>query len=173
MPGSYTWPLANPPPTTGGGGTGATSGSDLLAEQVGVNRIVRGIVTPFQRDQISDFASGTGAALLRSKIGQILGTRGDSDFVQGELPWRTDFGSLLQMVRHSNNDDVAAELARVYAADAVARWLPSVRITAADIVRERTSDGENTLAIRFLFEVRDARSTLVAADALDVPVASS
>ncbi len=34
-----------------------------------------GLLRPFQRDRKNDFAKGSGAALISSRIGQILGTK--------------------------------------------------------------------------------------------------
>lgn len=111
-----------------------------------------GLIRPFQRDGRADFAAATGEQLIRSAIGQILGTIGASDATPGELPWRTEFGSLLYRLRHQKNDAVLQELARVYVVDAVKRWEPHIVITAVQIQREPL-DGENVLAIRLQYDV--------------------
>jgi hypothetical protein len=166
MPGAYTWPLASPPVSGSGGSDGTTA--DVVSP---INRVTRGILTPFQRDQISDFASGSGLALAKAKILQVLGTRGDSDRVQGELPWRSDFGSLLHLLQHSNNDTVTAQLAMVYGSEAIARWLPSIVITDASVVRDRTDEGENVLSILFTFAVQEsAGAQNLNVDSVLVPV---
>jgi uncharacterized protein len=90
-----------------------------------------GLLRPFRRDQKADFAAAGGGALIRSAVGQILGTVGSSDFTQGELPWRTEFGSLLHLLRHQKNDRVLQELARVYVVDALKRWEPRVVMGAS------------------------------------------
>lgn len=59
-----------------------------------------GLLRPLRRDQKADFAAAGGGQFIRSAVGQILGTVGSSDFTQRELPWRTDFGSLLHVLRH-------------------------------------------------------------------------
>ena len=89
-----------------------------------------GLLRPFRRDQKTDFAAGGGEAVVRSAVGQILGTIGSSDFTQGELPWRTEFGSLLHLLRHQKNDRILEELARVYVVDALKRWEPRVVVTS-------------------------------------------
>ena len=99
------------------------------------------ITTPFRRDRKSDFASGTGSALLSSKISQILGTEGASGHLGGELPWRTDFGAGLHRLRHMANDDVLEELARVYIRDALRKWMGDVSVTGVDVAR----DGESLI----------------------------
>ncbi len=77
---------------------------------------------------------------------------GSSDFTQGELPWRTEFGSLLHLLRHQKNDRVLQELARVYVVDALKRWEPRVVVTAVQVAREQ-QDGENVLAVRLRYNV--------------------
>ena len=52
-------------------------------------------------------------ALLRSKVEQALMTEGNSPHSVGELPWRTNFGAGLSLLRHQRNDEVLRELARV------------------------------------------------------------
>lgn len=111
-----------------------------------------GLLRPFRRDQKADFAAAGGEQLVRSAVGQILGTVGSSDFTQGELPWRTDFGSLLHVLRHQRNDNVLQELARVYVVDAIKRWEPRVVVTSVQVSRE-PQDGENVLAIRLRYNV--------------------
>jgi hypothetical protein len=111
-----------------------------------------GLTRPFQRDGATDFAAAGGEQLVRSAVGQILGTIGSSDFTQGELPWRTEFGSLLHVLRHQRNDTVLQELARVYVVDALKRWEPRVVVTLVQITRDHR-DGENVLAIHLRYNV--------------------
>jgi uncharacterized protein len=77
---------------------------------------------------------------------------GSSDFTQGELPWRTEFGSLPHLLRHQKNDRVLQELARVYVVDALKRWEPRVVVTSMQIAREQ-QDGEDVRAIRLRYNV--------------------
>lgn len=111
-----------------------------------------GLLRPFRRDRKADFAAAGGEALVRSAVGQILGTMASSDFTQGELPWRTEFGSLLHLLRHQKNDAVLQELARVHVADALKRWEPRVQLTSVQVTRERDR-GENVLAIRLRYNI--------------------
>jgi len=111
-----------------------------------------GAIRPFRRDQKSDFATAGGEALIRSAVGQVLGTMCSSDFTQGELPFRSEFGSLLYLLRHQRNDNVLQELARVYVVDALKRWEPRVVVTGVQVTREQ-QDGENVLAIRIRYDV--------------------
>ncbi len=114
-----------------------------------------GILTPFRRGA-ADFVAGGGLELLQSHIGQVLATRAGSDFTQGELPWRGDFGSLLHLLRHQNNTQVLEELARIYVAEALARWVPQIRLKDVTITRELGPDQtreRNVLAIRLVYDV--------------------
>lgn len=90
---------------------------DPLADVLG-----HGLIEPFQRDQKNDFAQDGGLRLVESSIRQILGTRGASPAMQGELPWRTKFGARFALLVNANNDSVTQELARVYAMEALSRW---------------------------------------------------
>jgi phage baseplate assembly protein W len=80
-----------------------------------------------------------------------------SDFTQGELPWRTEFGSLLHLLRHQKNDAVLQELARVHVADALKRWEPRVQLTSVQVTAER-DPGENVLALRIRYNVISANT---------------
>lgn len=111
----------------------------------------RGLIAPFRRDKKRDFASAGGEELVRSAVMQVLGTVGASDFTQGELPWRTEFGSLLNLLRHKRNDIVLRELARVYVRDAIRKWEPRVVVTGMDI--QRLDPDGNKLSIRLRYHV--------------------
>ena len=74
-----------------------------------------------------------------------------SEFTPGELPWRTEFGSGLHLLRHQKNDALLQELARIHVVDALKRWL-RVRVTSVQISRERDR-GENVLAIRLRYDM--------------------
>lgn len=111
-----------------------------------------GLLRPLRRDQKADFAAAGGEQLIRSAVGQILGTIGSSDAAPGELPWRTEFGSLLHRLRHQKTDSLLQELARVYVIDALKRWEPRIVVTGATVRREQ-HDGENVLTIRIRYDV--------------------
>lgn len=111
-----------------------------------------GLLRPFKRDQKADLAAEGGEQLIRSSVGQVLGTSAASDFTPGELPWRTEFGSLLHLLRHQKNDVVLQELARVYVVEALKRWEPRVVVTSVHLTRER-QEGEDVLAIRLRYNV--------------------
>ena len=114
----------------------------------------RGLVHPFRRDGRSDFAAAGGENVIKSAVRQILGTAGSSDSTPGEIPWRPELGSRLNLLRHQRNDVVLQELARAYVVDALKRWEPRVHVTGVHVTREQ-QDGENVLAIRITYDVID------------------
>ena len=110
---------------------------------------VRNVIAPFRRDRKRDFASDDGAKLLKSKVLQALMTRGTTPRSSGELPWRTVFGSGLDLLRHQRNDDVLTELATVYVKDTLKKWVPEVQLIEVGTKRD---------AARLLLTVRFASS---------------
>ncbi|ADO70410.1 GPW/gp25 family protein [Stigmatella aurantiaca] len=125
-----------------------------------MSRAPQNLLVPFRRDRKRDFAAGTGAELLASKVRQVLLTEGATPHSTGELPWRTNFGAGISRLRHQSNTTVLAELARVYVRDTLARWLPGVQLVQ---VRVEQDAAMLTLHVR----VREGNT---AAD-FDVPLA--
>lgn len=113
----------------------------------------------FLRDQKNDFASGSGAELIAARVGQVLGTKRTTPNGTGEIPWRPEFGSALQELRHQNNDDVLADLAVVYVGEALRRWESRARV--ASVTPRRTPDGSG-LVLDVKFDVVDARGRALA-----------
>lgn len=109
-----------------------------------------GLTRPFQRDA-RDFAAAGGEQLVRSAVGQVLGTVGASEITVGELPW-SEFGSLLHRLRHQKNDVVLQELGRVYVVDALKRWEPRIKVRDVRVRREH-HDGENVLLIALRYDL--------------------
>lgn len=85
-----------------------------------------GLIRPFVRDA-ADFAKAGGFLQVRSSVGQILGTKAQSERTAGELPWRPDFGSKLYLIRHRKGPIVEA-LARSFIREALDTWEPRVEI---------------------------------------------
>ena len=102
---------------------------------------MKGLAIPFHRAS-RDFATAEGEELLRAKIAQILMTEGATPRSEGELPWRTAFGSGIHLLRHQNNTAVLGELAKVYVRDALRKWLPEV-----DVVSVSASQQDNILRL--------------------------
>ena len=135
-----------------------------LVPRVGCESLCLGelaaILAPFRRDKKRDFASGDGEAALASKIRQALLTEGATPRSSGELPWRTNFGAGLALLRHQRNDAALRELARVYVRDALKRWVPSAQLVSLELAQDGASI---TLRVR----VRDGGVTASAGIPLD------
>ena len=101
-----------------------------------MNQEATNLLIPFRRDKKRDFAMGSGAELLASKVRQALLTEGATARSSGELPWRTNFGAGLGLLRHRANDAVLKELARVYVRDALKRWVPGAHLVGLDVVQD-------------------------------------
>lgn len=115
----------------------------------------KGLLRPFRRDAKNDFANGSDVALVRACVGQVLGT------AAGELPWRGEFGSQLERLRHMNQGPVMDEMARIFVTDALKRWEPRVRVRTV-----RVQKGDRLLTIELLYDVITAN---VAANQVVVP----
>ena len=117
------------------------------------------LLIPFRRDKKRDFAVGSGEALLASKVRQALLTEGATARSSGELPWRTNFGAGLGLLRHQRNDAALKELARVYVRDALKRWVPGAQLVSLSVeqdgpaltlrVRVRERDVAAAVAVSF------------------------
>lgn len=137
----------------------------------------RGVTLPFRFDGKRDFQNATGIELLESQIVYVLGTYATSALGPGELPWRPEFGSWLELLRHSDNDLVTEELARQYVIGALRRWLPQVRVTAVDLERVATHSDDDTLwiVVRFVPVRRRLQATRYAQEGtarVPVPIAA-
>lgn len=119
---------------------------------------LRGLLAPFRRDRKRDFASDDGDDLLASKVLEVLATEGATARSSGELPWRTAFGTPLQLLRHQNNDVALGELARIYVRDAFRRWLPDAEVVRITVERD---GAVLALHIRFRAAGRADRSVRV------------
>ena len=117
-----------------------------------------GLLAPLRRDRKRDFASGSGRELLKSKVVRVLMTEGDTTHSSGEIPWNTALGSAIHLLRHQRNDEVIAELARVYVRDVLKKWLPGVTVTDVAVTQNAAvfllqvrildeNDGETTAQI--------------------------
>lgn len=115
-----------------------------------MSREAQNLLIPFRRDKKRDFAVGTGSALLASKVRQALLTEGATARSSGELPWRTNFGAGLALLRHQRNDAALKELARVYVRDALQRWVPSAQLVSLAVEQD-----EAALTLRVRVRERD------------------
>lgn len=128
-----------------------------------------GPIRPFRRNGRGDIAHAGGAALVRSCVGQVLGTRASSEFVQGEIPWRPEFGSLMHLLKHRKNNSALSELARAWAQEALTTWEPRVRVTSVS-----TTKRERALYARVVFDLIDrnvpGNNVLVSGLEIELPI---
>lgn len=129
----------------------------------------RGLTHPFRRDGKGDFANTVGIPLVRSAVTQILGTKAETEFNEGELPWNPEFGSKLHLLKHAPNNQATAELARIYSIEAVNRWEPRVRITNIDVRSEDPTD-LSVLTIAAKFNFIDLQTGAVIFEGLEVSI---
>lgn len=172
-PTSYSWPLS-PDPTSPGG----TSPEAAATQQAAANAAAGqpaflgvGLLRPFRRDMKSDFATGTGLALVVACVGQILGTKADTASTSGELPWRTDFGSRVHLARHRNNSDALSDFLTVLVQEALSTWEPRVRAVTASI-DPTFNQREKRLRVKFDVVDRGGRVLLAGAEAV-VPLSTT
>jgi phage baseplate assembly protein W len=121
-----------------------------------MSREAQNLLIPFRRDKKRDFAVGSGEALLASKVRQALLTEGATARSSGDLPWRTNFGAGLALLRHQRNDAALKELARVYVRDALKRWVPGVQLVALVVEQDGPA-----LTLRVRVRAREATASVV------------
>ncbi len=138
-----------------------------------------GLIRPFRHDGKSDFAAAGGVALVRAAVGQILGTMaGNGTTTQGEIPWRTEFGSLLHLLRHRKLDITTQALARTWVTDALSRWEPRVRVSAVEVSAREVEAGKGlrAMVIRVVYNVlaepRAGSMVLLQGAVTEVPLAA-
>lgn len=155
MPTPFSYPINSE--SSSSSSSSSTARPHANASVRGVPFLGYGILRPFVRDQKGDFAAAGGATLVKACVGQVLGTMASSEFITGELPWAPEFGSLLHVLRHRQNDSVAQQLAKVYITDALARWEPRVKLTSVRFERRKSSStlggGEDVLFIHVVYDV--------------------
>lgn len=152
MAASQTWPLFTAPPTPplpvsspDDPGIQATKGTIVLGF---------GLLRPLRRDQKQDFASGGDVRLIKSAVGQILGTMSSAPGMQGEIPWRPEFGSQLYRMRMSLNDVELQAIGRRFVAEALTRWEPRIRIKRTHFTQHSVlPEINNVLAITVFYDI--------------------
>ena len=103
-----------------------------------------GMSIPFRRSGASDFAFASEDAEINSNVILVLTTP------LGFLPWRPDFGSKLTTLRHSLDTTILREAARIHIMDALARWVPYVRVID---VRVTSSRATKTMNVALDYEI--------------------
>lgn len=110
------------------------------------NETITGLLYPLIR-VAGDFANGSGADLLRSNIRKAVATKAASadGVYRGELPWRLDFGSQVDRMRHAAVGRLRSledDLIRVYVTDGVLRWEPRASVNAEGVQVVREGSGQ-------------------------------
>ena len=149
---SATWPLA-PAPTPPSPTPPSVSGVGIATIPAGA-RVYLGtcVLRPFRRDEKNDFANDSGAALVAASVVQVLGTICDSGATRGELPWRTEFGSVIELLRHRNANEILEDLANIYVFEALQRWEPRAIVRDTQMLSE-IIEGEAHVTLRVIFDV--------------------
>lgn len=128
-----------------------------------------GLAVPFARGA-HDFVAVGGSEKVRVCVVQILGTRCESPFTRGELPWRTEFGSILALLRHKPNDEILGEIALAYATDAIGRWEPRAQTTSVRTTESAIRPRKLDLAVKFTVITRNVSNNEVSLPAQTVTV---
>lgn len=128
----------------------------------------RGIKRPFVRDGQGDWSHADDISIVRSNVGQVLGTLASSGSTQGEIPWRPEFGSLVQLLRFRNLDETTAELGRTYVVDALRTWLFRVRVTDSSVVLDYDN---HQLLITIIYDILASNRRAVVAQNQSVTAA--
>ncbi len=120
------------------------------------NALGFGAVRPFRRVSGGDVATDAGEALIRSNLGQILGTR------QGEIRWRPSFGASPDDLRHRKMSAALGELAQRRFTINASRWEPRVRILAVNVLKPTLPQGNDLqLEVKWQIGSGQVRSTLL------------
>jgi phage baseplate assembly protein W len=165
-----TFPLlVDPPETQPAPSTGFGTLADLDDRTSGM-----GLITPINRSNITDFAAGAGIEAVRSAVGQVIGTRADDGRMTGELPWRTDFGSIVHRMMYLGADESFASLLRSRIVSALALWEPRARVRSLSVLRVITPENSIAVVARLVFDVvQGGTSTILASNQqLDIPLGS-
>jgi phage baseplate assembly protein W len=151
---SFFWPIIAQTPPALQSSTELLNPLDRTIKRGAGAFLGAGLLRPFRRDEKNDFAHAEGIEVVRACVGQILGTTAASDFTQGEMPWRTEFGSVLYLLRQQRNDAALQELGRHYIVDALSKWEPRVRVKACRFTRPKP----NVLEIRIRYDIVSVNS---------------
>jgi phage baseplate assembly protein W len=145
--------------------------SFAFAQIVGV-----GLVVPFQRGP-SDFNASGSIEMIESSISQVLGVRARSARTGGELPWRSEFGSKFDLLRHKKAESlITLATARSFAIEAITRWLPEIRLKSVEATVRKSVDGrtKNGILIRVSYDLvglnRSGISSVLASNEVSVDV---
>jgi len=125
-----------------------------------------GLVAPFRRDGIDDFAHASGEDLVKSTVQIILGTRRAGPQNDGEVPFNQSLGTLLSLVRHRNvSDSTTEELATHYTVESLAANEPRIRPKAVGFYPR---PDKNRIAVRLRYDLVDRGTSGINVVARDI-----
>lgn len=127
-----------------------------------------GLVRPFVRDA-ADFAKAGGFEQVRSSVGQVLGTKAQSERTAGELPWRPEFGSKLYLLRHRKGPIVEA-MARAFIREALDIWEPRVEIVGITTTFDAKQRVRTIIVTLRVIDRNVAGNNVILPGEFDVPV---
>lgn len=113
-----------------------------------------GIIRPFRRVPTNDFATASGASLVRAAVGQVLGT------ARGDVPWRPSFGTILTRLRHMRNVQALPEIARISIEDALKRWEPRIQVTDVSAA-PATGENSNKVILSVVYRISSSQPDIV------------
>jgi len=115
-----------------------------------VTKFGRGIICPFQRDGKGDFANDKDLPLLRSDIRELIGIIGPTPVSPGELPWNTELGSRVILMKHRNiHEEMARATAHQLITEPVRRWEKRARPGTTTVTKD---DRAQILNIHFTYQ---------------------
>lgn len=135
----------------------------------GFERFGRGLTFPLQRDGRGDFANASGREKFRNNLALILGTRGGTERLPGEVPWRPEFGGQLFLLKHEPANERTRALARFYVVDAFGRFEPRARVLDARI-ETIEDDAGTTLEITVVYETIESRGATGVAESITIRI---
>jgi len=108
-----------------------------MADETDMNEYGQGIVCPFQRDGKGDFTNDLGLALLRSDIGELIGVIGPTAQQPGELPWNTEIGSRVLMLKHRGlHSEMVRATAEQTVGAAIRVWEDRARVGPVETITD-------------------------------------
>lgn len=118
-----------------------------------------GLLFPPARDGRGDWITGDGIEAINSSIKQIVGVRGAGADTQGELPWRTEFGSQVHRLLYADNTAAIEGIAQIFVVDALRRYEPRIDLREVSIERfEVAGLGRVGLRAHVAYTIRATKS---------------
>lgn len=162
-----TWTLTVTPPAT------VASSAPVVSPATQLSFLGYGLATPFRRGSANDFAAAGGSDLVKSRLSQVIGTACSTPESAGELLWRGDFGTRLNLLRHRSNTAFLAKLAYHWVLEGIAKWEPNARGRGAGVIKNPAKPRELTLRIGYdVVSTNPAGNRVILpGETLDVPLA--